>query len=606
MKQPLCLVFCLVILFTGCNSGRQHVKLLDNVGDTPYQKDTVLMTYATDPERALKLLDSALLIGNISPFNERICRATIYSKSLNEKRLDSALIICRALLQDDSVKNSPDNLETVLDLLISISRTKHDDNEYLKWATQKADLSRKHGEEIELLRTEAEIGMLLSHLGQTEEGLKKLDATISQLDQPGSIDRMDAFIIAVKRKITVLNELGRPADMIPLAQRILDRLNHYEQHVEDYAEDSYRLPWSKNPSDRDRYLDFYRAQANGFLAIAYAQNGNKSKARDCLALFGQSNYGKTFSARYMIIPAQMLLGMYDDVLATYDKMEQRTGNDTLNDDYATMLRNRAKIARFKGNAIKAYNLLNRHTNLAKLLSDSLHASQAHDYAARYHNQEQKLIIQENEATLVRMHIYITAAIIIALLILVIAIIALYQRMIVNKKNRILVQQIAEAINYKDKYEEIVMAKTNPRSKKANAADFKPGKPNEEDLSSINDLSDNELFDYLCHVIKREFLYLDPDLDRQKIVNMFQLSKRRVGSAFSQSSDFNSLPNFILACRLEFSCTLLVSRPDLSIKEVAAKSGFSYASTYSTAFRNHYTVTPTRYRELRVNMSSPQA
>ena len=58
----------------------------------------------------------------------------------------------------------------------------------------------------------------LPHLGQVSEGLKKLDEAISHLDSPGSINRMDAFIIAVKRKINALSDMGRNEDVIPLAQ----------------------------------------------------------------------------------------------------------------------------------------------------------------------------------------------------------------------------------------------------------------------------------------------------------------------------------------------------------------------------------------------------
>lgn len=103
--------------------------------------------------------------------------------------------------------------------------------------------------------------------------MSKIDEAIRQLDAPGSIDRMDAFIIAVKRKITVLNDQGRHAEVIPLAQRILDRLDHYEQHAKDYAEDSYRLSWSDKPADRDRYIDFSRAQYKWFPCRCLCHDG---------------------------------------------------------------------------------------------------------------------------------------------------------------------------------------------------------------------------------------------------------------------------------------------------------------------------------------------
>ena len=392
--QVLLLVFILVFASCGRNNSARHIP---NLGDTPYQEDSVLVAYGYHPDRALVMLDSALLLGNINEYRARFIRAKIYSKSLLKQRQDSAILICKQLLKHDSVINVPHEQENILDLLMITSRTKTDFEGYVKWATQKVEVCRLQGEETEQWRTEAEIGMVMAHLGQPEEGMSKIDEAIRQLDAPGSIDRMDAFIIAVKRKITVQNDRGRYAEVVPLAQRILDRLDHYEQHAADYAEDSYRLSWSDKPADRDRYIDFSRAQANGFLAGAYAMTGDAVHAREYLARFDQSGYGHSFSARRMIIPTQMALGMYDEAMATSDEVAYRMDSDTVNADYAMILRNRAIVARAKGHIAEAYDLMKRHANLAKVLSDSLHASEAHDYAARYHAQEQELKIRETES-----------------------------------------------------------------------------------------------------------------------------------------------------------------------------------------------------------------
>ena len=357
----------------------------------------------------MKHLISALLLGNINDYRGLFIRAKIYSKSLLKQRQDSAILICEQLLHHDSVVNAPHEQENIFDLLMITSRTKTDFEGYIKWATQKVEVCRLQGEETEQWRTEAEIGMVMAHLGQPEEGLVKIDEAIRQLDAPGSIDRMDAFIIAVKRKITVLNEQGRYAEVIPLAQRILDRLDHYEQHAMDYAEDSYRLSWSDSPADRDRYIDFSRAQANGFLAGAYAMTGDIAHAREYLARFDQSGYGHSFSARRMIIPTQMALGMYDEAMTTSDEIVYRMGYDTINADYAMIL--------------------------------SLHASEAHDYAARYHAQEQELKIRETESASRIKSIIIG---VIVLLFMIAAVFSFYyrrQRQIITEKNRALVRMI---------------------------------------------------------------------------------------------------------------------------------------------------------------------
>ena len=583
------------------------MRQVPHLGNTPYQQDTILVTYATNPERALTLLDSALLLGNISEYRSLVIRAKIYSKSLVEQRQDSAILICRELLAHDSVRNEPTEQENILDMLITTSRAKHDDEQYMHWATQKAELCQKQGEETERWRTEADIGLLMTHLGQENEGLAKLDEAISHLDAPGSVDRMDAFIVAVKRKINALNDLHRFAEVIPLCQRILDGLDYYELHAKDYAEDSYRLSWSDNPSDRDRYMDFSRAQAWGFLAQAYSsltpgpspkgEGSNYQKAREYLTLFDNTGYGKTFSARRMIAPTQMALGMYDEALMTNDEQVRRMAADTLNDDYAVILRNHAIAAHAKSHYAEAYDYQTRYADLSKVLSDSLIKGKAHEYAARYHDQEQKLEIAQINAENQRKTIIIWAAVIIIMLISIFATWLLRQWRVIRRKNLVLVEQIGEAIEYKEKYEAIVDHCEKPAI--ANGKKTTTVEPAiESDLLSLDDISDDELFRRLRHVIKREHLYLDPNLDRQKVMDMFQLSKRRVGAAFAQGSEFNSLADFIRDCRLEYSCSLLVTRPDLSIKEVAAKSGFNYASTYSSDFKNRYTMTPSNYRELK--------
>lgn len=610
----LIIIYAALLTLAGCGDGKS-VRQLPHLGDTPYQQDTILVTYATNPERALTLLDSALLLGNISEYRAQCIRARIYSKSLVEQRQDSAILICKELLGHDSVRNDAAEQENILDLLIATSRAKPDYEEYMHWAAQKAELCQKQGQETERWRSEADVGYVMTHLGKENEGLAKLDEAISHLDAPGSIDRMDAFIVACKRKINALNELHRYNEIITLGQRILDRLDHYEQHAKDYAEDSYRLSWSDHPNDRDRYLDFSRAQANGFIAEAYAIINEKVKAKEHLALFDQSDYGKTFGARRMIAPTQMALGMYDEALTTYEEIARRMAADTLNDDYAVILRSRAIAAHAKNHYVEAYDYQTRYADLSKVLSDSLMKGKAHEYAARYHDQEQKLEIAQVNAQSQRKTIIIWVVVIIIMLISIFACWLLRQWRVIRRKNLVLVEQIGEAIEYKEKYESLTPGSSPLRAtlqpsggRKGEGSDYSQGQKAqqvtpvapaiESDLLSLDDISNDELFLRLRHAIKREHLYLDPSLDRQKIMDIFQLSRHRVGAAFAQGSEFASLSDFIRDCRLEYSCNLLVTRPDLSIKEVAAKSGFNYASNYSSDFKNRYTMTPSNYRELK--------
>ena len=171
----LIIIYAALMVLASCGGGGTSVRQLPHLGDTPYQQDTILVTYATNPERALTLLDSALLLGNISEYRAQCIRARIYSKSLVEQRQDSAILICKELLGHDSVRNEPAEQENILDLLIATSRAKPDYEQYMHWAAQKAELCQKQGEETERWRSEADVGYVMTHLGQENEGLAKLD-----------------------------------------------------------------------------------------------------------------------------------------------------------------------------------------------------------------------------------------------------------------------------------------------------------------------------------------------------------------------------------------------------------------------------------------------
>jgi len=565
MKPNVHLVFIYAALLTlvGCGDGKP-VRQLPHLGDTPYQQDTILVTYATNPERALTLLDSALLLGNISEYRAQCIRARIYSKSLVEQRQDSAILICKELLGHDSVRNDAAEQENILDLLIATSRAKPDNEQYIHWATQKAELCQQQGQETERWRSEADIGLVMTHLGQEDEGLAKLDEAISHLDAPGSIDRMDAFIVACKRKINALNELHRYDEIITLGQRILDRLNHYEQHAKDYAEDSYRLSWSDHPNDRDRYLDFSRAQANGFMAEANAMINEKAKAKEHLARFDQSDFGKTFRARRMIAPTQMALGMYDEALATYAEIARRMAADTLNDDYAVILRSRAIAAHTKNHYVEAYDYQTRYADLSKVLSDSLMKGKAHEYAARYHAYEQQLEIQEKEAEAERSHIISIAVAALAVLAIAFAIYFFRQKRIVSEKNHALVRMINSM------------------------------QPKSIDSRTVNN-ADSELFKHIDTAIRSERLYANIGLQRQDICDRFNISRHTLNDLLSDYTGGLSFPQYVNIIRLEEALRLLRDEPDKIISAIASEVGFSSANLREQ-FKRKYGMTPAEYRQ----------
>ena len=282
------------------------------------------------------------------------------------------------------------------------------------------------------------------------------------------------------------------------------------------------------------------------------------KAHEYLELFDNSNYGKTFMARRMIAPAQIALGMYDEALATYDELERRMAGDTLNDDYAVILRSRAIAARAMGHMAEALDFQTRYANLSKAVSDSLYRSKAHDYAARYHAYEQQLQIQEKEAEAQRSRI-INIALAIGLLIVLVAAIYIYcQKRIVNKKNRALVKLI------------------NSSSTKKVA-------------TSTADSQDS-LFNEIDTAIRNEHLYTIVTLQRQDICERFGISRHALNDLLAAHANGLSFPQYINNIRTQEALRLLRDEPGKTVSAIATEVGFTPANLREQ-FKQAYGMTP---------------
>ena len=524
----------------------QHIS---QPSDTLYTARAAMLVYGTDPARALRIIDSALIVGNVNAFEADYCRAKIYAHSPTDPRHAEAIALCQDLLQRDSTRitsaSTAENRMAVFQLLMDCYRVDRDYENWLKYAIELADLNRKRGNETEALRMEAEIGVVLTQLGRHDEGLAKLNEVIAVLDAGApSVDRMDAGIVARKRKIAVLNEDGNFHAVIPEADAIIRKLEDYERRPEVYAEDSFRLP--PIGEDRVRYCQFYKAQAWGFLARAYACKtpADLAEARRYLQLFERSDYGHSFSGRRMVAPAWKALGEWDKLLAIDTEVEARMGADTLSADYATLLKDRADAAMALGDPDRALAYMNRYSALQQELNRLLQESDAQEYAARYHANEQERKIQDAESRLARKNFILFAVVI---LMLISAAATYYygrQRHKINEKNR---------------------------------------------------TPDPELFRTIDRIIREQRLYANASLQRQDILNRFSISRRTLSDLLAAHAGGQSLTAYINAMRLQDAVHLLRDEPGMSLSDIAENVGFTPA-TFRDQFKRQFGMTPTEYRQ----------
>ncbi len=585
--QHIILYIVIAVLAVGCG-GHENGRG-PQPSDTLYTAEVAMDVFNQDPGRALVIIDSALLVGNVDDDLATMLKAKIYSQSNKAQQLDTAQQMLEGLMESDFVKD-PDKREVVLDLLVSTTRLRDDYEQCLRWATEKADLCREQGKKTEALRTEAEIGVILVELGEEKEGIERLNGVISSLEGQRQTDETDACIIAIRRKIHVLKKLNRASEVIPLAKHLIEIIGDYLEHYEQYTDNSYRMPTDKE--EVEGYCDYYTAQANGYLAYAYAALGDTKQARHYLKIYEKSDYGRTLYGRENIAPTWCLLGDYDKMLATYDEVTAQMGDDTVNLDYAKMLRGRAIAAKARGNTA-ATNYWQRYSDMKDLLHKQLQRGKAHEYAARYRLQEERLNTEREEAAKKRMGII--ASLLGALLFVVAIFASLLVRQLrsIREKNAVLSKEISEKIGYEEKYQQLVdsgqCVVDSTREQILPTANYPL--PTQE----LESLSDSELFDQLRRIILEEKLFLDPQFGRQQLIDRLHLSKESIGSAFSKGSQYASLASFVNEMRLIHGAKLLSEHPEMSISDVATASGFASNITFSHNFKERYALTPTEFR-----------
>lgn len=578
MKKYLCLIlYSALIMFLVSCTGEKREKNESRLVDTIHTRAEALKYMGSEPDRALQIIDSAEIVGNLSDWRADMLRAIVYSRTNEDMKYDSAIIIGERLMLHDSVSANTGLREEVLEVLLNAYRLKKDNEQALHWALQLSDLYRSQGDETEALRTDAEIGTFLIRIGQQGEGLAKIDSVIHQLDGKRKFNELDASIIALKRKAEISNEIARYNDMIPTAQRMLELLDDYEKNYKEFLDNSIREP---DDEDRPNYIDFYRGKAYAYMAVANAAIGNNEKAFEYLDLYDQTALSRIFVNRFMIAPTLGRLGEYDKMLEIYDEVEKRIGTDTINAICAEMLHGRAKAAEARGQYAEANGYWRRYAELEDILHDELLQSKAHLFAARYHAQEQQREIEQHREASRRAWMIGMGIAIVSVLILLFAIYVVIELRKTNTRNRILAFQIAEASKYKEQYRKLIQT---------------PQVNDTEDHSS--DLSDAELYAYLRDVIEGDQLYLDPNFERQTLINRTGLSKERIGAAFAQGSENERLTTLIRELRLDHAVRLMNENPEMSIEQVCQASGFTRADTFTRNFKAKYGMTPTAYQRM---------
>lgn len=214
-KQNIIGLIIIAALIVNCTGMSKNNKDTNTV-DTIYTQQAAMSIYAYHPVRALQIIDSAVIVGNINEALANQCRARIYSMSLmkdqldsllggpTDIRLDTARAIAERVLRHDSVKTNLKRQKDVVEILAYTARMQNDTIGWLQRSREYIDICHQLGDsdtETDALRTEAEIGAAmitaayasLGEHGNMLTSFEKIERSVREVTAREHIARYNAL-----------------------------------------------------------------------------------------------------------------------------------------------------------------------------------------------------------------------------------------------------------------------------------------------------------------------------------------------------------------------------------------------------------------------------
>ena len=557
------------LVLTACGGKDSQVQ-----GDIPYKLertrgDSIALAarFSGDFDYFLAVTDSLAEAGELSPIRADGYRGVAYFQL---GQTDKCVEVLRRVVAIDNppAEDFWEYIHAGTNLVIMLTTNRDYDNA-MRTALRLIDKLK----DVDSPRRAIEMQTLYLCLGDTQMMLERLD------DARKSYDEAYQWVLRTPNDSTC-----RPiaASIETLENISFSQLNHHLDEAGIWVDrmDSLVTLYEKEPKVIEKEVKTLRALVFLHRARFLQMRGQSKEAAYNYDQYARSDYGQGLEGRINGCDYLMAARRYGEAADIYTNLNQFIKEWGYDYDLETIRQN--LLPKFRANYLSGRqdSALRVAMQIAEVYDTALvrqKRSESAELATIYdtHGKERKILEQRAENRLVTA-ISIAIAIL-ALLILAFAVYVFHQWRNTKKRNRILVEQINEALEYKKKFKKEQVAEPVA-------------------VSDMTTLSDEQLFLCLRDLIENEKLFLKPDFGRQTLIDHTGLSKERIGAAFAQGSDSVSLPAYVRELRLDYAVRLMNDQPDIAVEMVSQSSGFTNADTFTRNFRAKYGMTPTTYKQ----------
>ena len=562
-----------------------------NQGDIPTKMvathgDSIALAarFSGDFQHFLAVTDSLAAIGELSPIRADGYRGVAYFQM---GQMDKCIECFRRVV---AIENPPaqdfwEYIHAGTNLVIMLTTDRDYDNA-MRTALRLIDKLK----DVDNPNRAGDMQTLYLSLGDTQMMLERHDEAAK------SYDEAYKWVLQTKNDST-----NRPlaASIETLENIAVSQISHHMPDAGVWVDrmDSLVTLYEQQPKPIEKELKTLRALVWLHRAEVCQMQGKTAEAVRNYANYMATDFGKSLEGRINGCDYLVSARRYSEAADNYTELDHFIRDWGYDYDLETIGKNLLPKLRANYHAGRIDSALRVAMQISEVYDTALvrqKRSESAELATIYDTQGKERQIAEQRA---QNHFVSAISMALATLVLLVMAFALYiflQWRITQRRNRILVRQITEAVEYKDKYRALKQADTKTE-KKAETPEPSPASSGIS-ISDFTALTDEQLFLCLRDLIENEQLFLQPDFGRQTLIDRTGLSKERIGAAFSQGSDSASLPAYVRELRLDYAVRLMNEKPELNVEQVSMASGFTSADTFTRNFRAKYGMTPTTYKQ----------
>lgn len=208
----------------------------------------------------------------------------------------------------------------------------------------------------------------------------------------------------------------------------------------------------------------------------------------------------------------------------------------------------------------------------------LEASNHHEFEKRLTDLRTRYEVDRLEMEKERSRNYLFFVLGICILLILILLLTIRHHLRLRIKNRNLVKQIEN----QDALQKELRA-------------YRRGLLSDSDEKKENVTSEAILFAKLEKYMHDTGVYINPELDRQQLINALATNQTYLYNAVKTATGM-SLQEYINSLRLELAKGMLKNRPDATILQIATQCGFTTIQTFRRQFKDYYGITASDFRK----------